>query len=75
MPRTESAFAGPANTGCLPNGRKHWVFTEPSCVCLHTVNTDFCVYAELRTGSAHPLETLDNKTLETLDSPWFLISF
>ena len=53
MPRTEFAFAGPANTGCLPNGRKHWVFTESSCVCLHTVNTDFCVYADLRPGHLH----------------------
>ena len=34
----------------LPNVRKHWVFTEPSCACLHTVNTEFCVYAELRFG-------------------------
>ena len=58
MPRTESVFAGPANTGCLPRARKHWVSSEPSCVCLHTVNTDFCVYADLRLPRAATFRTL-----------------
>ena len=48
MPRTESVFAGPANTGCLPNdGRKYRVLTNPSYVCIHTVNTAFLCLREV----------------------------